>query len=59
MERQAIREIVEKRSVSMYRADWELVEREAVRLGLDISSTLRTLVRTHPSLQSSRDTNGK
>lgn len=39
----------------MYASDWEMVERVPQRNGLDISSALRMLLRTHPELNS----NGK
>jgi len=47
-------ERVERRSVSMYVSDWRLVDELARRLGLDVSSALRVLVRTHPQFNNGK-----
>jgi len=51
------RETVERRSISMYESDWQRLDEYARRMGLDTSSTMRMLLRTHPEMQ--RDGDGK
>jgi len=59
MEAIETKERTEKRSISMPPRDWRAVEEYGSRRGLDVSSTVRMLLRTHPELVGRRDGQGQ
>ena len=54
-----VRDQSERRSISMYPTDWAVVDGISDRLGVNVSSALRMVIRTWDGLNGGSDGNGE